>query len=321
MLLLTSCGPDNSHARLSGHLLNLNQGEFLVYSPDGTINAVDTIYVEGGRFKYEPVCEHDGMIAIVLPNKQEIPVFISPGQSYSINGDAHNMKELKVKGGKDNDLMNGFRASIAGMPDTYVPTNEIKSFIEKNVTSPVCLYLVRHYYLDNAKPDYNTASKTLATIKRGQPDNAPLNVLQSEVSELMNSSAGSSLPSFSVQDIDGHTITNDTFASGTVLFISQASWDFESISQLNRIMTILRDESKNWKVVVVSFDPARHKARQNIHIKGGEGYIVCDEMMSQSALAKKLCITQTCDVIIAQNGKIKERSKTGEDLIKYLKAL
>lgn len=320
-LLLISCGPDNSHARLSGHLLNLNQGEFLVYSPDGAISAVDTIYVEGGRFKYEPRCEHEGMITIVLPNKQEIPVFISPGKSFTIDGDAHNMKEMKVKGGKTNELMTSFRKSLVGKPENYVPNSEIKAFVEKNAASPVGLYLVRRYYLDSPKPDYNTASKVIAILKRGQPDNGALNVLQKEVSELMNTSAGSTLPSFSVQDIDGRTVSSASLSKGTVVFISQASWDFESISLFNRVVGLRHELGKDWKIVVISLDAARNKCRTSVRIDANEGYIVCDEMMAQSVLAKKLSVSQTCTVIVAQNGKIKERNKTGEQLLQYLRTL
>lgn len=59
-LMLVACGPDNGHFRLKGHLLNLNQGEFYVYSPDGSLEGTDTITVAGGRFTYEPACKHEG---------------------------------------------------------------------------------------------------------------------------------------------------------------------------------------------------------------------------------------------------------------------
>ena len=36
-LIMVSCGTDSKHFKLEGRLLNLNQGEFYVYSPDGGI--------------------------------------------------------------------------------------------------------------------------------------------------------------------------------------------------------------------------------------------------------------------------------------------
>ena len=35
-LIMVSCGTDSKHFKLEGRLLNLNQGEFYVYSPDST---------------------------------------------------------------------------------------------------------------------------------------------------------------------------------------------------------------------------------------------------------------------------------------------
>ena len=43
LLLLTACGTDGGHFKIEGRLLHINGGEFYVYSPDGDLNAIDTI--------------------------------------------------------------------------------------------------------------------------------------------------------------------------------------------------------------------------------------------------------------------------------------
>lgn len=320
-LVLVACGPDNSHIRLTGHLLNLNQGEFLVYSPDGAISANDTIHLEGGRFEYEPRCEHDGSIIIVLPNKQEIPLFVTPGGSYSINGDAYNMKEMKVKGGKDNELMDAFRKGLADKPETYSPVKEIMEFAEKNPSSPVGIYLVRRYLLASKTPDYNTAAKALAIIKKTQPDNTPLSVLLSQVMELNNTSAGASMPSFSLKDINGRTISSGSLKTGTVIFVTQASWDYESSNTLSRVLALCREKGKGWKVVVISFDAEKQRCKNSVRQTEEEGYVYFDGNMSESVLARKFAVSQTNRAIVVQNGKIKERNKSGQDLIDMLEKL
>ena len=55
-LILVSCGTRSGYFSINGHLLNLNQGEFYVYSPDGIIDGVVTIKVDVGRFAYEAPC-------------------------------------------------------------------------------------------------------------------------------------------------------------------------------------------------------------------------------------------------------------------------
>lgn len=58
-LVLVSCDNKSGYFKIDGRFLNLNQGEFYVYSPDGIITGLDTIKVEGGRFTYETPCSNE----------------------------------------------------------------------------------------------------------------------------------------------------------------------------------------------------------------------------------------------------------------------
>lgn len=318
-MLLASCGPDKNHFRLKGKLLNFNQGEFLVYSPDGALSSIDTIDVIGGRFTFEPVCEHEGTAVIVLSNKQEIPLFVSPGASYSMDGDAQNMKEMKIKGSKDNEMMSEFRKSIADKRDSYVPEKEIRDFVKDHPTSPICSYLIRRYMLNTDAPDYKKIHDLVSVMQKAQPDNTQLQMFLSQISELKNTSADNMLPSFSVKDLNGKMLTNKDVSTGVTIFVSQASWDYESTSQLNRILSIKRELSRNWNIVVVSFDVAKNVIKNYIRMDDNEGRVVFDGKMSENELAKKLAVSQTGVVIIAQNGKIRERNLNGENLYKELR--
>ena len=113
VLTLASCGTDSRHFKLEGRLLNLNQGEFYVYCPDGAMRGLDTIKVQAGRFSYITECDAPKTLVIVFPNYTEQPVFAQPGKSVDIEGEASHLKEMKVTGTKDNELMNGFRKQVA----------------------------------------------------------------------------------------------------------------------------------------------------------------------------------------------------------------
>ena len=108
-LVLVSCGSRSGYFSLEGRLLNLNQGEFYVYSPDGVFDGVDTIKVEGGRFTFETPCKEEGTIIIVFPNFSEQPVFAEPGKSVTIKGSASRLKEIEIDGTDANEQMNAFR--------------------------------------------------------------------------------------------------------------------------------------------------------------------------------------------------------------------
>ena len=48
LFIFTSCGVRNGHFKMEGHFLKMNQGEFYLYSPDGIINGIDTLKLNGG---------------------------------------------------------------------------------------------------------------------------------------------------------------------------------------------------------------------------------------------------------------------------------
>lgn len=329
-LVLVACGPDGKHIAIDGRFLNLNQGEFLVYSPDGAIEGVDTIRLEGGRFDYEAECQHDGTTVVVLPNGQEIPVFVSPGKSYTIKGDAQNLNAVVVKGGGDNKLMNKFREEIAEKaakapagqaadPDAFVTTDNIKQFVESNPASAVSKYLVRRYLLGIEKADYKTAALLIDKMLKASPDDAVLKVLQRRVNDLKNTSAGCAIPSFSVTDINGATVSNGTISSGIWLVCTFATWDYESTNLLRRIKTTKTDKSADWNILAISFDASKTQCRNSMSYDADEYTIICDEKMLETPLADKFSVRRTSAVIIVKDGKIIERNLIGEKLIEYLR--
>ena len=160
-----------------------NQGEFLVYSTDGAIQGIDTITVMGGRFEYEPLCEHEGTIVITMPNGQEVPVFVKPGKAYSVSGDAQNLKMVKVEGGDENKLMNEFREQVAQASADTVPAEAIAKLVESNPTSAVGLYLVTRHIIQR-KGDYAAARRLLDKMLAADSENTRVRVLQNQATEM-----------------------------------------------------------------------------------------------------------------------------------------
>ena len=85
-LILVSCGAPSGQFKIEGRFLNLNQGEFYVYSTDGLIDGVDTIHTNGGRFSYQIPCEDKGTIMLVFPNFSEQPIFAESGKTAHVKG-------------------------------------------------------------------------------------------------------------------------------------------------------------------------------------------------------------------------------------------
>lgn len=126
---------------MDGRLLNLNQGEFYVYSPDGVFDGIDTIKVEGGRFTFETQCKESGTLVIVFPNFSEVPVFAEPGKSVSVKGDASHLKEIEIEGTKENELMTAFRQQLvkASPPEEMSYAENFVKTIRLRL--PACMFL------------------------------------------------------------------------------------------------------------------------------------------------------------------------------------
>ena len=318
-LSLTSCGPDGKHVSISGKLLNLNQGEFYVYSPDGATTAIDTIFIEGGRFDFEPECDHEGTLIIIMPGGQEVAVFVEPGESYDVSGNAQKLKEIEVKGGKANKEMNAFRKKIADITDPAIISREVEEYINSNPTTAIGQYLVRRYFILSPKPDYSKALALLATLQQEDRDNPMLQMLKTQVSELHDADAGCNLPSLNVTDINGRTYGNSDFVRGTWIICSFASFDFDSTNQLRRINSLRKEKNAQWRIVAISFDADKAQARSILNFDYQDYVILSDGKMTQTPIAQKLAIYQTGIVIIVRDGKIIERTLYGEPLYSKLR--
>lgn len=318
-LVLVACGPDGKHFAIDGRLLNLNQGEFVVYSPDGAMEGVDTIFVEGGRFDYVGSCIHEGTAVVVLPNGQDIPVFIAPGKTFSISGDAQNLKAIKVDGGDENKLMNAFRKDIESKAKDESYTKEVQNIVENNPTSAVSKYLVRRYLIDSTTPDYAVASTLVGKMLKADAEDAALQILQKRTALLKSSAKGSQLPAFSLTDINGNTVSNGTMSSGIWIICTIATWDFDSLNQMRRIKSLKTDNKANWNILALSFDASKKRVDDTMSFEMSDYTVICDEKMTETPLAEKLSLPRTGMAIVVKNGVITERSLTGEDLYKYLR--
>lgn len=319
-LIVVACGPDGKHIAIDGHLLNLNQGEFFVYSTDGAIDGIDTITVNGGRFEFETRCSHKGTLVILMPNGQEIPVFVQPGNAYSVSGDAQNLKQVKVKGGKDNKMMTDFRTSLLKESDDTIPNAAIRDFVEQNPTSDVSIYLIQRQLIERLQ-NHDEALRLLTTMQKADEENARVSMLHSQVTEMANVMVGKTLPDFSATDVNGNAVDVADLRKGTTIILTYALWDFSSNNQVRRVMALRNDKEKKWNVLAISMDPYKKQARESMQMYGTDIINVCDERMAESPLALKLGMRQTGCVLIVKDGKIVNRSLYDEPLYSYLRTL
>lgn len=308
-LLLASCGTDSHHFKIDGHLLNLNQGEFYVYSPDGSVtHGMDTIKVQAGRFSYLVECDRPMTLMIVFPNFTEQPVFAEPGKSVDIKGNASHLKELTVKGTKANKLMNAFREQILSASPAEIKKCAIQ-MAEDNPESAVAVYLVRRYLVAVDRPDYTTAARLLKLIVEKQPDNQFAARLLASCNGKTTINNGSKLPSFSANDINGKVVNNATLASiPNVVFYVWATWNYSSTSQLRQLADKERQSDGKLKVVSICLNPDKSSCQRTLKQYGADNITtICDGRMVNGDLFNKLGLYNLPDNILIKNGAIAEQ--------------
>lgn len=319
-LVLVSCGSRSGHFKLSGHLLNLNQGEFYVYSLDGGIQGIDTIKVQGGRFTYDIACERPSILMLVFPNFSEQPIFATAGEAIEINGDASHLKEMKVEGTDDNELMTDFRELIlhASPPEE---TRLAGQFIEKHPASPVALYLVRKYFILSERPDYRRALSLLDLLAKEQEKNGLLVRMRQQVVSMLSTRQGMPLPSFSATDVKGNRISKAMLGKGIALINVWTSWSFESIETQRQLRQLQQGTGNKLTLLSISLDASKNECLQTIKQDSIKWPTICDERMFDGSLVKTLNISTLPDNILLKNGKIIARGLSQEALLHKLDEL
>ena len=263
-LVCTSCGTDSRHFRIDGRLLHLNQGEFYVYSPDGTINGLDTIKVQAGRFSYEVACDRPMTLMIVFPNFTEQPVFAQPGKSVDLKGDASHLKEMTVKGTKDNELMNKFREMIRNAaPPEMKKCAQL--FVQDHPESRVGAYLVDRYFIHDANPDTKTAVRLVDLMIEKQPENGYLKRQKHQLTASFVATKGADIPNVLGTTVDGKTIGRVQLTKAPVTVVcALATWKYESMSQFRRLAAYAASQQGRVAVVGVSIDASPSLVRSQL---------------------------------------------------------
>ena len=301
---LVSCGPDSKHFRIEGRLLNINQGEFYLYSPDGAIESIDTIKVQAGRFAKDITLSREATLMLVFPNFTEQPIFAQPGKSVSVEGDAYHLKVLTVKGTTDNKLMNAFRQQTANASPAEVQ-KQAQQFINEHPESAVSVWMVRRYFVTTPSPDYATARTLIATLLRAQPDNGSLRRLQRAVSGQPPLRVGAAVPRFNATAIDGTTISDATLCRTPYAVVCVwASWSYESITLLRQLLQLRTDSGGKLTVISISLDASAAVARNLLKQNSLECATVCDGRMADSRLYRQLGLYNIPDNILLHNGRV-----------------
>lgn len=319
-LTMISCGTRKGYFSIEGRFLNLNQGEFYVYSTDGLISGIDTIKVNGGRFALEIPCTRRGTLILVFPNFSEQPVFAEPGEGVDIKADASHLKQMEVTGTDDNELMTAFRqATAASSPPEIMARAE--SFIRNNADSPVAIYLFRKFFMNSeATKNAAKAKDLLEIIAKEQPDNGYITKFRNDLNILCNANIGGKLPTFNATDIKGGNVSNTMFKGKSGIIFTWASWSYDSENIMRRINTLIQQANGNYAALGINVDASKRSCKETVERDGINFPVVCDEQLFDSKLMARLGLHAVPEnIIIDSMGKVIARNVAADDLERYIK--
>lgn len=311
-LLLVACGTRSGYFKMEGRFTHMNQGELYVYSPDGGLEGLDTIKVEAGRFAYEIPCHKPSTLVIVFPNFSTQPIFAEPGEAIEVKADVSHLKEMEIKGTKDNELMTQFRKQIANVS----PPEEKKfamQFIKDNPKSVVSNFLLNKYWIQTEAPNYKEAQQLIKLLRKEQAGNAMLERLGKQIANLGALPVGSKLPQFSAKDIDGNVFSTAQIKGNDITIINVwATWSYESLD----VQRALNDAVQAGKIKAwgISVDANPKECRQTMERDRIEFPNICDGKMLNTPLLKTFGLTTIPDNIVLKNGKVIERGITANTI-------
>ena len=301
LLLLTSCGPSGNQFRLAGRLRNINQGQFLVYSPDGAFVGIDTIKVQNGRFAYEKEVRKDVTLMLVFPNFSEQAVFASPGEEV----------ETKLR----------IRLNKLTPPEI---TAAVAEYIQEEPSSMISIYLLDKYFVNAKTPDYAEAQRLATLMLKANPDNGRLHKLKKQLDGLKNSQLQAMLPVVSSTDINGKSISTSQVKGKIGVISTWATWNFPSTDIQRKLRKLQKQYPQELSLISICIDGDKRECKKRVDRDSLLWTIVCDEQMFQTPIVQQLGLFVVPSMVVTnKQGKIIARdiepNKVVEELEKFLK--
>ena len=320
-LLLCACGGGGSDLVMKGKFGHLNEGEFYIFSTHPAWQGFDTVHIADGAFEYHCSLSDTMVLTMQFPNYMQMNVVGEPGGKISIKGDANNLLAAKISGSDDNDLLTSFRRSIIGK-NPGEQTAEAETFIKEHPASMAAEALLRKYFLEVEKVDYDQIAKLLPMMAKVTPWRTSTRQLNASYSALLRSRKGRKMPSLKAVTLSGDTISEKTLQGKPSVVWYWSTWTGDMEQPVISSRKSLRQWLKDINVVSVCLDTDTAGLVKRLKRDSVPGYKFCDMQGWKSPLVTKLGIHSVPSaILIDKDGKILARDLTETALLEELKKL
>ena len=158
------------------------------------------------------------------------------------------------------------------------------------------------------------AASLIDLMMAKQPRNGSLQRLKKQVDQLAKGIEKSPLPSFSVTDDKGATLSSGNLSKGLTAISVWSSWNFESQDQQRRLRRIMRSSGGRLSVVSISVDANRKEVERILQRDSIQWQNVTADRLFESPLLLQLGVSNVPDIIVVRDGRIIDRSVTMANL-------
>jgi len=322
MVLLSSCGEKRKTFLLEGTFKGFNQGELYICGIDGNF-PLDTVAVVKSQFHYEVALQEPTAFIVIFPNFSEVPVYGEKGAEVTIEGDVSHLREIDVRGTKENETLTAYRKKTSQQtpPEVALTTDQ---FIRENPTSPFATYLIRKVFIQSPQPDYRRARELLSLVAKSTPNaSATIKSQTKQLEGLSSLKDGSRLPSFTAVGINGETIkSSDLNAKFNVITVWDRS-NFEGQGTLRQLQERQkRVGEEQLKVLTICLEVDVKSCRKKLESDSITFSTICDGRLWDCPILSRTGLSYVPDnILIDDKGKIIAHSLSQNELFARLDKL
>lgn len=318
---LTSCGVPSDKVRISGRFEGVDRTDCYVYDTDGQTGALDTLHVKDGKFSADIPLTRPGIITLMLPNFSQVSLIAEPGKELSIKAHAERLAELEVHGTDANDELTEFRLKHA-KAKSHERKLATVNFIKTNPGSLASLALFRDYFSEEPNIDKQTVAPLLEAMRKAQGKNAAFASTLRQMEQRMNAAAGTQLPQFALETLDGQVISRDTYAGHPLAIIFTATWASSNTAVLRKVRELEKKPGKEYALLIISLDTDRNKLTEALKRDSISTPVVCDGAAFRSPSVTHFGIRYVPgNLLVDSNGRIAARDVNEQKLEDQLRGL
>jgi len=313
LALLAACGPAKDKVRIEGKFKNLQNAEFYLYAAESAFDGIDTVRIEGGKFKFERSLAGPTIFTMLYPNFSRTLFVAEPGQTIEIAANAEHLEEIAITGNDANERLTKFRREISERKESDRRLAAVQ-YVRDNAKSLDGTAVFLQFFAEDKQPSADVLP-LLDVLRKNQSDDAVAAALDARLRPVLATASGSPLPAFALETLDGRTLTNADFRGKPLLIVFCANWQGDSRQFLERIRRIREAFPGRLGVIAISLDTSKKTCRQMDELDALGAPVVCDEKGFLSPVVETLGVRYVPGCILADaDGKVVGRDFTADEL-------